>query len=55
MIWTGESELADFLENEISSEQKLQKHKTIPSKIDEFEVKLNGSEVTLVKSLPGET
>lgn len=51
----SENELAEFLEQEISEEQKLQKHKTIPSKIDDFEVKLNGSEVTLVKNLPGET
>ncbi|XP_065215875.1 complement component 1 Q subcomponent-binding protein, mitochondrial-like [Planococcus citri] len=51
----SENELAEFLEQEISAEQKLQKNKTIPSKIDDFDVKLNGSEVTLVKSIPGET
>lgn len=51
----SENELAEFLEQEISAEQQQQKAKTIPSKIDDFEVKLDGSEVSLVKTLPGET
>lgn len=54
---TAETEisLAKFLEKEIIAEQDLQKTKTIPSKINDFEVALNGSEVTFTKQLPNET
>lgn len=54
---TAETEisLAKVLEKEIIAEQDLQKTQTIPSKINDFEVALNGSEVTFTKQLPNET
>lgn len=54
---TAETEisLAKVLEKEIIAEQDSQKTQTIPSKIDNFEVALNGSEVTFTKQLPNET
>lgn len=48
-------QLTKFLEQEISAEKEFQGAKTIPSKIDDFEVKLDGSEITLVKKTPSET
>lgn len=48
-------QLTKFLEQEITSEKELMGTKTIPSKIDDFEVKLDGSEVTLTKTGSYET
>lgn len=50
MVFTlGEKELIEFLTEEILAERKAQKIKTIPSKIDAFDVKLDGADVELVK------
>lgn len=51
----GEQELVQFLSEEIAAECKAQKIKSIPSKIDGFDVKLDGSEVTLTKKIANET
>jgi complement component 1 Q subcomponent-binding protein len=53
--FSGEQELVQFLSEEIAAECKAQKIKSIPSKIDDFDVKLNGSEVTLTKKTASET
>ncbi|XP_067010688.1 complement component 1 Q subcomponent-binding protein, mitochondrial [Anabrus simplex] len=45
----GEKELVEFLSEEIAAERKLQKIKTIPTQVDDFSVRLDGSEVTLTK------
>lgn len=51
----SEQELVQFLSEEIAAECKAQKIKSIPSKIDGFEVKLDGAEVTLTKKSGNET
>lgn len=51
----NEVELVEFLDQEIDTEQDLHKSRHIPSKIDDFEVKLDGAEVSLVKTTPNET
>lgn len=51
----GEKELADFLNEEIAAEKKLQKNKNIPSEVDGFKVQVDESEVSFIKSLPHET
>lgn len=51
----GEKELVEFLTEEITAERKLQKTKNIPTEIDGFKVKLDGSEVTLTKTVGDET
>lgn len=48
-------EFLQFLEEEIETERKLSKSKTIPSEIDGFQVHLDGSEVSLVKNNGDET
>jgi len=45
----------EFLEDEITTKRGLLKSKTIPSQINEFQVKLDGSEVKLVKETGAET
>lgn len=54
-VISGERELAEFLSEEIVAERKAQKHKTIPTEIDGFKVKLNQAEVELVKDSGNET
>lgn len=51
----SEQELVQFLSEEIAAECKAQKLKSIPSKIDGFDVKLDGAEVTLTKKTGNET
>lgn len=51
----GEKELAEFLVEEIAAERKLQKIKKIPTEVDGYKVKLDGSEVTLIKVNGDET
>lgn len=51
----AEKELVEFLTEEILAERKAQKVKTIPTELDGFQAKLNGSEVTLTKKTPDET
>lgn len=51
---TGEKELVEFLTEEIAAERKLQKTKNIPTEVDGFKVKLDGSEVTLTKTVGDE-
>nr|BAN20621.1 complement component [Riptortus pedestris] len=51
----GEKELAEFLDQEIAAERKLQKIKKIPTEVDGYKVKLDGSEVTLIKVNGDET
>lgn len=57
MYNVGETEvqLAKFLEEEIAAERELHGSQTISSKIDDFEVKLNGSDVLLMKQSSHET
>ncbi|KAL1452095.1 hypothetical protein WDU94_006407 [Cyamophila willieti] len=50
----AEKELFDFLSEEIQAEKKIQKSKTIPSEIDGFQVKLNGPEVSMEKTVGSE-
>lgn len=45
----GEKELVEFLTEEIGNEKKAQKAKKIPTEIDGFAIKLDGSEVTMTK------
>jgi complement component 1 Q subcomponent-binding protein len=52
---SGEQELVQFLSEEIAAECKAQKIKSIPSRIDSFDVKLDGAEVTLTKKTANET
>lgn len=54
MKLSGEQELVQFLSEEIAAECKAQKIKSIPSKIDGFDVKLDGAEVTLTKKTGNE-
>jgi len=54
-IASGAKELVEFLEDEITTERGLLKSKTIPSQINGFQVKLDGSEVKLVKETGAET
>lgn len=51
----AEEELADFLKEEIPAEQNVQKFKTIPTEINGFQAGLNGSEVSLTKTLENNT
>lgn len=51
----AEKELVEFLTEEILAERKAQKVKTIPTELDGFQAKLNGSEVTLTKKTSDET
>lgn len=55
VIFAAEKELVEFLTEEILAERKAQKVKTIPTEIDGFKAKLNGSEVTLTKESDAET
>ncbi|XP_022184003.2 complement component 1 Q subcomponent-binding protein, mitochondrial isoform X1 [Nilaparvata lugens] len=52
---SGEKELADFLKEEIAQEKKLLKSNTLPSEVCGFKVQLDGSEVTLTKTVGEET
>lgn len=52
---SGEKELADFLKEEIAQEKKLLKSNTLPSEVCGFKVQLDGSEVTLTKTVGDET
>ncbi|XP_014477589.1 PREDICTED: complement component 1 Q subcomponent-binding protein, mitochondrial [Dinoponera quadriceps] len=45
----AEKELVEFLAEEIVAEKKAQKLKTIPTKLDDFTVSLDGAQVTLEK------
>lgn len=45
----------EFLTEEILSERKAQKSKTLPTELDGFKVQLNGAEVTLTKQVENET
>ena len=54
-ILLGERELVEFLSDEIAAECKAQKMKNIPSKLDGFDVTLDGAEVTLTKKSGNET
>lgn len=45
----AEKELVEFLAEEIVAEKKAQKLKTIPTKLDDFTVSLDGAEVNLEK------
>lgn len=45
----------EFLTEEILSERKAQKSKTLPTELDGFKVQLNGAEVTLTKQVESET
>lgn len=49
ILFLGERELVEFLAEEIQAEKKAQKVKTIPTEIEGFKVKLDGSEIELVK------
>lgn len=51
----AEKELAEYLQNEIAAEKEATREKTIPSKIDKFNVSLDGAEVTLKKQEGDET
>lgn len=51
---SAEKELFEFLSEEIQAEKKIQKSQNIPSEIDGFQVKLDGPEVTLEKSVDNE-
>lgn len=51
----SEQELVQFLAEEIAAECKAQKIKSLPSRIDGFDVKLDGAEVTLTKKTANET
>lgn len=55
LILPGEQELVQFLAEEITAECKAQKIKSLPSRIDGFDVKLDGAEVTLTKKTANET
>ncbi|KAI5697763.1 hypothetical protein M8J75_015277 [Diaphorina citri] len=50
----AEKELFEFLSEEIQAEKKIQKSKSIPSEIDGFQVKLDGPEVSLEKTVGSE-
>jgi len=50
----AERELVEFLTEEILTERKAQKSKTLPTEVDGFNVKLNGAEVTLTKQIDDE-
>jgi len=52
---TGDKELLDFLGEEIAAEQKQSKSDKLPSRIGEFDVKLDQAEVTLTRKLNNET
>ncbi|XP_018334609.1 complement component 1 Q subcomponent-binding protein, mitochondrial [Agrilus planipennis] len=51
----GERDLVEFLTEEILTERKAQKAKTIPTELDGFKAQLNGAEVTLTKVTGNET
>lgn len=51
----AERELVEFLTEEILSERKAQKAKTLPTQLDGFQAQLNGAEVTLSKQQDNET
>lgn len=53
-LLSAEKELFEFLSEEIQAEKKIQKSQNIPSEIDGFQVKLDGPEVTLEKSVDNE-
>lgn len=55
MFVLAETDLAEFLKEEIPAEQNVQKFKTIPTEIDGFTAGLNGSEVSLRKTLDNDT
>lgn len=52
---TGDKELLDFLGEEIVAETKQGKSDKLPSRIDDFDVKLDQAEVTLTRKLNNET
>lgn len=54
-MFLGETELVEFLSEEIGNERKIQKQRTLPTQINGFDVKLNGSEVTLTKVVGNES
>ncbi|KAG7266019.1 hypothetical protein CRUP_017465 [Coryphaenoides rupestris] len=50
----GDKAFADFLSDELKEEKKIQKSKTLPKMSGGWELQINGAEVKLVKSVPGE-
>jgi len=50
----GDDELISFLGEEIATEKKGQRQGPLPTKLDTFDVKLNQSEITLVKKYNSE-
>lgn len=52
--FTAERELVEFLTEEILSERKAQKTKTLPTELDGFKAQLSGAEVTLTKQQDNE-
>lgn len=50
----AERELVEFLTEEILSERKAQKTKTLPTALDGFKAQLSGAEVTLTKEQDNE-
>lgn len=50
----AERELVEFLTEEILTERKAQKAKTLPTELDGFKAQLNGAEVTLTKEQDNE-
>lgn len=53
-ITKGDQELAEFLQEEIEAEKKARKTQQLP-KIEGFDVKLDGAEVTLTRKFNNET
>lgn len=53
-FFTAERELVEFLTEEILSERKAQKTKTLPTELDGFKAQLSGAEVTLTKQQDNE-
>ncbi|XP_044259092.1 complement component 1 Q subcomponent-binding protein, mitochondrial [Tribolium madens] len=51
----AETELVEFLTEEIVLERKAQKSATLPAELDGFKVQLNGAEITLTKKTETET
>jgi complement component 1 Q subcomponent-binding protein len=47
----GERELVEFLAEEIVAERKASKQKSLPSELDGFKIKTEGSEIELTKNL----
>lgn len=55
LLFTGEKELVNFLQEEVAAEKKIQSQVKLPTQVDGFQVKLNGAEVELTKQTANET